>query len=234
MKYLIFFIAIFFYINIWPLDISKAIDLIEKSQIVLVGETHGSSEAPEIIKEMVPHNFSHLFIEWPISDQKFLDDYMDGDDTVLEMLREEYFGCPNAAKEYFSLFSFVREYNRCYPEKQIILRPIDVPAPVRSLAEENRDQHMFQQIKTILDNNLESRILVYVGACHAAKTGTTPYPNAKGKWIYQRTLGSVLNQDYPGCCLSLKIGGDTISDKWLKADATTNFFDYCLDIKECE
>jgi len=173
-------------------------DVTARQQIVVLGQTHLESEPIDTAKELLggADDFTHLALEWPVSDQPAFDAYMAGNEAALIPLKQYYSRFPTIGAESFELLAFVRNLNRQRPERQIRVWLIDVPQPVRSTAEERRDQHMAERIAAAFASRNDARVLVCVGADHAAKTGTDMYPDGRGRLIDQEPLGALLRERF--------------------------------------
>jgi hypothetical protein len=176
--------------------------LINKFDIVAVGETHALLEPIKTIKTIITavHSekpFTHLLLEMSVSDQKKIDKYMSGDDYSLDEIYCSLPNCPLKNKEFFSIFSFIRELNRKNPKHQILVKCIDVNSPIRNIESEKRNQYMFEKVKDVLSTHKKPRVLIYVGANHAAKVGQDLFNQA--------TLASRLKKNYPASFYSLLV-----------------------------
>ena len=179
-------------------------------RVVMVGEAHALVEPVEFVKFLVSQvgeevGFTHFCVEWSVSNQEDIDRYMAGDDAVLEALGVRLTGLPGITAEALSVFTFVREHNRRYPESAVIVRCMDVKHPVHSTAEEGRDRHMFEHVRAILEESPRNRVLVHMGAAHAVKCGSLGEPNAGGGREYLATLGNLLVNAYGGEVYSVKV-----------------------------
>jgi len=185
-------------------------EVLAERRVVVVGERHALVEPVEFVKYLVSRTgegigFTHLCAELSVSDQESIDQYMNGDDAAMEALAARLTGLPGITAEYLSVFTYVREHNRKQPESAVMVRLIDVKAPVRSTAEEARDQHMFEHVQAILEENPRNRVLVHVGASHAVTCGSIGEPSEKGGRVYLPTLGNLLVNAYVGEVVSVNV-----------------------------
>lgn len=182
--------------------LSQLAERVRGSRIVILGETHALVEPIEtlriLISETNQQGWTHVAFEWAISDQTSLDRYMAGDDAVLQQFRKLYSQLPGATSEYIDTFSFVREFNRAHPERAMRVCAVDVPHPVRNVAEAERDRHMFTCIEALMEATPNSRILVHCGDGHGAKCGLLEYPTRDGGKQCKATLSALLCRRYPG------------------------------------
>jgi erythromycin esterase-like protein len=194
-----------------PIDLPTLSQQLASCSIVLVGERHGLVEPVQTVKSLLSsapadRRFSVLALEFPHSEQHAIDSYLAGDDDILKRLEHAYASTPGTTVEYYSLFGFVRDHNRRFKTDPIAVYCIDVNAPIRSTAEEARDQHMFDRLKSLLDSSPDVRILAYVGADHAAKCGTNGYPRATGTGEARlTTLGTLLKNQLGPQFASVKV-----------------------------
>jgi len=184
-----------------PIDLPTLSQQLASCSIVLLGERHGLVEPVQTVQSLLSsaptdRRFSVLALEFPHSEQHAINSYLAGDDDVLKRLEHAYASTPGTTVEYYSLFSFVRDHNRRFKTDPIAVYCIDVNAPIRSTAEEARDQHMFDRLKSLLDSGPDVRILAYVGSAHAIKLGTTGYRRADGTEVQLPTLGALLNNQF--------------------------------------
>jgi erythromycin esterase-like protein len=191
-----------------PIDLPTLSQHLASCSIVLVGERHSLVEPVQTVESLLSsapadHRFSVLALEWPQSEQHAIDSYLSGDDDILKRMEQTYASTPGTTVEYFSLFGFVRDHNRRFKTDPIAVYCIDVNAPVRSTAEEARDQHMFDRLKSLLHSSPHVRVLAYVGSAHAVKLGTTGYRRADGAEVQLPTLGALLNNQYGPKCASI-------------------------------
>ncbi|MBI5385180.1 MAG: hypothetical protein HZA90_10890 [Verrucomicrobia bacterium] len=179
------------------------------ARIVILGETHALVEPIEtlrlLLSETNRHRWTHVALEWSVSDQPALDRFMAGDDAVMKRFRKLYGQLPGATVEYLETFSFIREGNRAHPDHALNLCAVDVPHPVRNVAEEERDRHMFTRIEQILEASPSHRVLVHCGNSHAAKCGLLELPTRAGGKLPQPTLGARLCRRYPGQVVSIHV-----------------------------
>jgi hypothetical protein len=171
-------------------------------RLVVIGERHALVEPVETVKYLVSQTggetrFTHLVMEWSESDQTALNAFMAGDDESWKSMQARTARLPGATVEYFSLFNFVRDFNRSYSDSPVQICLMDVKEPIYSTVAEARDQNMFRHIRQILAASPTNRVLVYVGAAHAAKTGTALYLGDNGEYAPLPTLGRLLAAAYP-------------------------------------
>ncbi len=189
--------------------LSQLAERVRGSRVVIVGETHALVEPIETLRMLLSETnrqgWTHIAFEWAISDQANLDRYMAGDDAVLLRFRKLYGHLPGATTEYFDTFSFVREFNRAHPDHPVRLCAVDVPHPVRNVAEEERDRHMFKCIEALMEATPNSRVLVHCGDGHAAKCGLLEYPTRAGGKQWEPTLGALLCRRYPGTVVAIDV-----------------------------
>ena len=209
-------------------DLAQLPILLREHRVVLVGEWHGLIEPVDTVKRLLVETpsecrFTHLTFELPISDQPDADRYLAGDDTALKQLGQRYARFPIGTDEYVSLFSFVREWNRAHREQAITVRLIDVKSPVHGTLEEQRDEHMFGQIESILATSEGSRVLAYVGADHAVRSGFFHYDSKERSRVPAPILGPMLHRRHPGQVASIKVlhHGDPLWQKLAEAKAFT-------------
>lgn len=184
-------------------------ELVHGSRIVLLGEGHALVEPIETLRMLLSATnscgWTHVAFEWSVTDQLDLDRYMSGDDTVMELFRKRYGQLPGATIEYFETFSFIREGNRAHPNRLVKACAVDVPHPVRNIAEAERDRYMFTQIEELIEASSSHRVLVHCGASHNRKSGVNDLPTREGSTVPQPTLGALLCERYPGSVVSIKV-----------------------------
>jgi erythromycin esterase-like protein len=189
--------------------LSQLAERVRDSRIVILGETHALVEPIETLRLLLSETnwtgWTHVAFEWAISDQADLDRYMAGDDTVLQRFRKLYGQLPGATTEYLDTFSFIREGNRAQPNRALQVCVVDVPHPVRNVAEEERDLHMFHRIGALVEANPGSRIPIHCGDGHAAKCGLLEYATRAGGKESKPTLGARLCRRYPGKVVSIDV-----------------------------
>lgn len=182
---------------------------VKRARVVLLGETHALVEPIETLRALLADTngpgWTHVAVEWAITDQAALDRYMEGDDLALQRLREVYGQLPGATKEYFGMFTLIRERNRANPARLMRICAVDVPHPVRNVAEEDRDGHMFKRIEAILEANPKHRVLVHCGDSHAARCGALEYQTRTGGTKSLPALGNLLSRRYPNKVLSVDV-----------------------------
>ena len=86
-----------------------------------------------------------------------------------------------------------------------LARRLDVPHPIRNVAEEERDRHMFNCIEALVEATPNARILVYCGSSHGARCGILEYPTRTGDRQSIPTLGALLSRRYPGKVVSVAV-----------------------------
>lgn len=184
-------------------------ECVKRARVVLLGEAHAFVEPIETLRLLLADTngtgWTHIAFEWPVSDQAALDRYMEGDDLVLQRLRQVYGQLPGATKEYFDTFAFIRERNRANPARTMRVCALDVPHPVRNVAEEDRDGHMFKRIEALLESDPKHRVLVHCGDGHAARCGALGYRTRAGGKNSLATLGGLLSRRYPKKVLSVDV-----------------------------
>jgi erythromycin esterase-like protein len=217
--------------HLTPADLVPTQDLprmVEDFRIVLVGESHGFVEPLDLAKNLIQmttpsRRFTCLACEQSVTDQPAIDRFLATDkwDSVafVDQLANEYRGAPNLTREWLEMIPFVRSWNQQHPDRPLKYLAVDVPNPIRSTAEEARDQHMFNLIDRALQENPAGRVLVYCGSSHAYKKGAISYPDANGHTVWMPTLGALLRARYPGEVASICVLGP--SDPLSKALAAS-------------
>ncbi len=189
--------------------LSQLAERVHGSRIVILGETHALVEPIEtlriLLSETNRQGWTHVAFEWAISDQAGLDRYMAGDDAVLQRFRQLYGQLPGATSEYIDTFSFIRQFNRAHPDHAMRLCAVDVPHPVRNIAEAERDRHMFNCIEALMEATPNSRVLVHCGDGHGAKCGLLEYTARAGGKQCKSTLGALLCRRYPGKVVAIDV-----------------------------
>lgn len=193
-----------------PVELAELPELLRDYRIVLVGENHGFIEPPETVKGLLAgaegdRRFTHLAVEWYVSEQSNINRYLGGDDALLEQFQRE----KGVTAEYISVWTFVRDHNRAHPQHPIVVRPIDMPRPKIAFVQDGvapqRDRHMFDQVEKILAADGNARVLVYCGALHAAKCGLGRVPTKEGDKVQVPTLGAMLHERHSARLVSVKI-----------------------------
>src|SRR3954463_4811094 len=89
--------------DITPL--ARVDSLLARQRIVVLGTNHLQVEPFETAKVMLKGNpgFTHLALEWPISDQAAFASYMAGDDPALEPVKQRCARLPSVSAEFFEL-----------------------------------------------------------------------------------------------------------------------------------
>ncbi len=191
------------------MPLARLPQLVRKSRIVVVGEAHALVEPIDTVRMLLSDResgaFTHVALEWPVSDQPDIDRFMSGDDTVMERFRRKYGQLPGATDEYWGIFSCVRQSNRRYPGQAVKICAVDVPHPVRDTAEEERDRHMFSGIEQTIQANPKHRVLVHAGANHTAKSGWVEVNTREGDAVPMPILGARLRERYAKGVVSIKI-----------------------------
>jgi hypothetical protein len=189
--------------------LSQLAERVRHSQIVILGESHALIEPivtlRMLLSETNRQGWTHVALEWAISDQASLDRYMAGEDAVLQRFRELYGQLPGATTEYIDTFSFIRQFNRAHPDHAMRVCAVDVPHPIRNVAEEERDRHMFNCIEALVEATPNARILVHCGNGHGAKCGILEYPTRAGGRHSIPPLGALLCRRYPGKVVSIDV-----------------------------
>jgi hypothetical protein len=189
-------------------DLHHFADSLSQYRIVVVGERHARIEPIDTVKSLLFDGgpaFTDLTMECPVSDQKIISDYWAGDDSAITRFEVAYAQTPGMSVEFCSIFQLVRQHNRKLPAQFIRVRFIDVPSPIRSTAEEARDEHMFYAIRRIVDGDPKRRVLVYVGSTHAHKSGTIGYSNQNGQQVQLPALCARLESAYPSNVVSIDV-----------------------------
>ena len=192
-------------------SLSSFMESLDGYRIVIVGEEHGRPEPRETTMDLLKADskrpFNYLALEWPFTDQPVMDRYLNGDDSALDELKRKYDPAHfhGVSTNIWLLFESVRRFNREFTNRPIALRFIDVKFPVEDVAEEARDQHMFDEVDRILKSANTNRVLVCVGAAHAAKSGMVKYLNRHDEKVMMKPLGLLLDEHYHGETVSMKV-----------------------------
>lgn len=189
--------------------LAKLPELVQGSQIVLLGESHALVEPIDTLRMLLSATngggWTHVAFEWSVTDQSALDRYLAGDDTVMELFRKRYGQLPGATIEYLETFAFIREGNRAHPNHPVKACAVDVPHPVHNVAETERDRHMFTRIEALIEGSPAHRVLMHCGAGHNPKSGVNHLRTREGGTIAQPTLGALLCARYPGSVVSIRV-----------------------------
>jgi len=147
------------------LNFSQLINKINKYQLIVLGEIHGTKEIPLVIEKILKHLIKELdfiFLEIPKHQQRYIDAYI---------ISKNHFDIPfftkqkndgRASREIFFVLKFIKDY-MFIDMKQIEIICVD-PDVIK-----NRDFLMYKEIKKYLRNKNHKKGIFIAGNVHASK-----------------------------------------------------------------